>query len=347
MATGAWPTMLDVASRMDSAGDIMDVIETQSQTNDWAEDAPFVEASEKTGHEFTMRQSLPGGAWRGYNMGTGFSKSTTLKGRVGLGMLTEWSQCDAALLRHSGKGEAFRRSEDNAVIEGMGQTIARTLVYGNTTINPLEFMGWATFYNTVNTANAYNAANVLDGGGVNSNNTSLYLIGWSPNTMAMIYPRGSKAGLTVSDRGDTVPAYDSAGNPFIAWTTYFEQEIGFCPMDWRYGARIANLDVTNVGLAGPNAFDLFEGMGALTLRFPKTSKAVSGVVKTDAPTEASGHRRVWYGNRTILHYMYTQAMRNKQVLLRLEDYAGIVTDNFRGDPIKLIDQIVNTEARVV
>ncbi len=347
MATGSYPTMLDIASRTDSMGNIADVVETQSQTNDWMEDAPYVEASEKTGHEFVLRSSIPGGAWRGYNIGTGYNKSTALKGRVGIGMLAEWSQVDASMLRHSGNGEKFRRSEDNAFIEGMGQTIARTLVYGNTTVNPLEFMGWAAFYNTLNPTNAFNAANVRDGGGVNSNNTSLWFIGWSPETMFMIYPRGSKVGMTVDDRGDVVPGYDSLGNPFVAFTTYFEQEVGFCPRDWRYGARIANLDVTNAGLAGPNAPDIFELMGALTLTFPKTSKAVSGIVKTDAPNDTTGTRRCWYGNRTMLHYMYTQAMRNKQVLLRVEDYAGIVTDNFRGDPIKVIDQITNTEARVV
>ena len=344
MASGSWPTLVDVASRTDPEGDIPEVAEMLSQCNDYTDDAPYMEANEKTGHEFVFRTSIPAGSWRQYNQGTPYSKSTTAKARVGLGMLTDFSQVDRALLRHSGQGEKFRRSEDFAFLEGMGQTIAQTLIYGNTANTPAEFMGLATFYNTI--ANAQNGLNILNGGGTASSNTSLWYIGWSPESFFLIYPRGEKAGLVVEDRGDVVPAYDNLGNPFLAWTTYFEQAVGLVPKDWRYGGRVANIDVTNAGLAGPNALDIFATMAELVLLFPKTSKAVSGVTKTDAPDDQFGTRRVWYCNRTLLHWMYVQAMRDRNVLLRLEDYAGIVTDNFRGEPIKLIDQLTNTESQV-
>lgn len=345
MATGQWPTIVDVASRTDPEGNIPEIAEMLSQCNDYTDDAPWMEANEKTGHEFVFRTSIPAGSWRSYNMGVPYGKSTTAKARVGLGMLADWSQVDRSLLKHSGQGEKFRRSEDFAFLEGMGQTIAQTLIYGNTAVNPAQFMGLAAFYNTI--ANAQNGLNIIDGGGRGSSNTSLWYIGWSPESFFLVFPRGSTAGLHMEDRGDTVPAYDSNGNPYLAFTTYFEQEVGLVPKDWRYGARIANIDVTNAGLAGPNALDIFATMAELVLLFPKTTKAVSGVAKTDAPDDQFGTRRVFYCNRTLLHWMYVQAMRDRNVLLRLEDYAGVVTDNFRGDPIKLIDQITNTEAQVV
>jgi hypothetical protein len=346
MATGTWPTMIDVATRTDPEGNVPEVSEMLSQCNDYTDDAPYMEANEKTGHEFVFRTSIPAGSWRSYNQGTPYSKSTTAKSRVGLGMLTDWSQVDRSLLRHSGQGEKFRRSEDFAFLEGMSQTIAQTLIYGNTTQNPAEFMGLAPFYNTINTNTAQNAANVLSGGGTGNNNTSLYFIGWSPKSFYLVYPRGSTAGIHMEDRGDTVPAYDNLGNPFLAFSSYFEQEVGLCPQDWRYGARVCNIDVTNAGLAGANALDIFATMAEVTLYFPKTSKPVSGITKTDAPDDDFGTRRVWYSNRTLLHWAYVQAMRDRNVLLRLEDYAGIVTDNFRGDPWKCIDQILNTETLV-
>jgi hypothetical protein len=346
MATGQWPTLVDVASRLDPEGNVPEISEMLSQCNDYTDDAPYMEANEKTGHEFVFRTSIPAGAWRSYNMGVPYSKSTTAKARVGLGMLADWSQVDRSLLKHSGQGEKFRRSEDMAFLEGMGQTIAQTLIYGNTATTPAEFMGLAPFYNTLSTSTAQNAANVLSGGGSGNNNTSLWFIGWSPKSFYLTYPRGSTAGLHMEDRGDQVPAYDNLGNPFLAYTSYFEQEVGLVPQDWRYGARVANIDVTNAGLAGPNALDIFATMAEVTLLFPKTSKSVSGITKTDAPNDDFGTRRVWYCNRTLLHWMYVQAMRDRNVLLRLEDYAGIVTDNFRGDPIKNIDQILNTEATV-
>src|ERR1700730_13961740 len=182
---------MDVASRLGPEGDVPQIAEMMSQCNDYTDDAPYMEANEKTGHEFVFRTSIPTGAWRSYNMGVPYSKSTTAKARVGLGMLSDWSQVDRSLLKHSGQGEKFRKSEDLAFLEGMGQTIAQTLVYGNTTLTPAEYMGLAPFYNTVNTGTAQNAANVLDGGGTGSSNTSIWYLGWSPESFFLVYPRGS------------------------------------------------------------------------------------------------------------------------------------------------------------
>jgi hypothetical protein len=228
----------------------------------------------------------------------------------------------------------------------MSQTIAQTIIYGNTVQNPAEFMGLAPFYNTLNTSAAQNAANVLDGGGRGGSNTSLWMIGWSPETIFGVFPEGSHAGLDMEDKGDVVPAYDSLGNRYEAYTGWFRQQIGLCPMDWRWGARVANIDVTTAGLAGPNALDIFATLAEMQFLFPKWSRATSGITKTDAPMDATQPRVVFYANRTLLHWMQIQAMRDRNVLLRLEDYAGRVTDNWRGTPIKCVDQILNTESPV-
>ena len=347
MATGAWPTIIDVANRQDAKGNIPTIAEMLSQANEMYEDAPMMEANERTGHMFVFRESLPPGSWRQYNMGVPAGKSTTAKSRVGIGMLEALSQVDLVLARHTGDPERFRESEDVAFLEGMSQTIAQTLLYGNTVQTPAEFMGLAPFYNTVNTASAANAANVIDGGGTGSSNTSLWFIGWGPNSMYCVYPAGSKAGLEMEDRGDTVPAYDALGNPYRAYTGWFSQQMAFVPQDWRFGARLCNIDVTNAGLAGPNVADIFAYMAQMQFLFPHTAKQASGITKTDAPMGDYGVRPVFYANRTTLHWMQIQAMRNKNVLLRLDDYAGKVTDNWRGYPVKCVDQILNTESRIV
>jgi len=346
MATGQWPTLLDLANRTDSGGNIPLIAEMLSQCNDMNDDMPLVEANESTGHEFVFRTSIPAGSWRSYNMGVPNNKSTTAKSRVGLGMLEDFSRVDRALAQHSGDAERFRESEDVAFLEGMSQTIAQTFIYGNTSVNPSEFMGFAPFYNTLNTGTALNAANVLGGGGTGSSNTSLWLIGWSPNTIFALYPRGSKAGLQMEDRGERDTVFDALGNQFIAYSTWFSQQVGLCPQDWRYGARLANLDTTNAGLAGPNAYDLFVGMDEMLLLFPKLTKTTSGITKTDAVMNDTGVRTVFYCNRTLRHWMNVQAMRNRNVLLSLDDYAGKPTEGYRGIPIKIVDQILNTETTV-
>jgi hypothetical protein len=348
MATGQWSTLVDVATRTDSDGKIPIIAEMLSQSNDFYDDMPFIEANEKTGHEFVFRTSIPAGAWRQYNQGVPYSKSTTAKARVGLGMLADYSQIDKDLAQHSGNAMQFRQSEDYAFMEGMSQTIAQTFYYGNTVTNPAEFMGFAPFYNTLNTATAANASNVLDGGGAGNSNASLWFICWGPETIFALYPRGSKGGLVHEDKGDVVPGYDALGNRFEAYTSYFSQQAGLCPKDWRYAVRLANLDTTAAGLAGPNAYDLFAGMAEVLLLPPKLTKSTSGITKTDAVQDvAAGVRPVFYCNRTIRHWMDVQAMRDRNVLLRIEDYAGMPVDGYRGYPIKVVDQLVTTESRVV
>ena len=150
MATGAWPTLIDVASRTLADGNIPVVAEMLSQENNMYQDMPFVEANERTGHVFVYRTSSPNGAWRQYNQGVAQSKSTTAKSRVGAGMLADYSIVDRALARHTGDAEGFRHTEDVAFLEGMGQTIQETIVYGNEATNIGSFNGLSTFYNTVN-----------------------------------------------------------------------------------------------------------------------------------------------------------------------------------------------------
>lgn len=343
---GAFPTIVDVSSRTDGEGNIPLVAEMLSQANEMYVDMPFVKANEKTGHLFVFRDSIPAGSWRQYNIGTSPEKSTTAKSRVGLGMLTAYSIVDKTLAEHTGDVSAFRRSEDVAFLEGMAQTIAQTVIYGNTAVNPATFQGLATFYNTININNAQNAANVIDGGGTGSSNTSLWYIGWGPETIFGVFPEGASAGLKFEDKGDVRAAYDSVGNPYEAFTGFYEQQVGLVPKDWRWGARLANIDVTSAGLAGPGAIDIFATMAQMAFFFPKNTAASSGITKTDAPDEASV-RAVWYANRTLLHWMQVQAMRDRNVLLQLADYAGRVTDNWRGQPVKCVDQILNSESRVV
>lgn len=344
MATGQWPSLFDLSSRLDPEGNIPLIAEMLSQCNDYAEDMPWHQANEATGHEFVFRSSIPAGTWRSYNMGVPYAKSTTGKARVGLGMLEDYSQVDRALGEHSGNLQKFRYTEDSAFLEGMSQTIAQTIFYGNTVVTPQQFMGLSAFYNTINTANAQNAANVIDGLGRASANASMWLIGWGERTFYGLYPRGSKAGLDMENKGDTVPGFDTFGNRFEAYTTWFRQQAGLCPNDWRFGSRLCNLDTTTAGLAGPNPPDLFALIRQMLLMFPTFTRDTSGVTKTDDPNGVTGIRAVFYSNRTVRHWGDIQAMRQRNVLLSLDDYAGKPTQGINNIPWKIVDQLTNNES---
>lgn len=345
---GAFLTLVDLARRMDPEGGIDDIAEYLSQANEIYDDMIWLEGNLPTGHKTTLRTSLPSGTWRLLNQGVPVGKSTTAQVTIACGMLEDYSIVDRKLAEMSGDVDKFRYSEDNAFLEGMSQNVAKTFMYGNSTVSPSQFTGFSPLFNTVSTTNAQNAVNVIDAGGTGSANASMWLIAWGEETCFAVFPKGSKAGLLFEDKGDVVPAYDSNGNRFEAYTSWFRQEVGLCVRDWRYVVRTANIDVTTAGLAGPNAADLFAILSKAVVRLPRMAKNQSGITKTDAPDEpAPGIRPAIYVNRTVREYMDIQAIRDRNVLLGPRDYAGEPVTSFRGIPIRIVDQLLNTETRVV
>ena len=348
MATGSFPTLADLTSRMDSAGKAMHIAELLSQSTPTLKDMPFKEGSEMMGHGFSYRTSIPAGAFRQLNMGVGYSKSTTGKAYLGMGDLEGYSQVDRLLAEMSGSVETFRTSEEVAFLEGLGQTWEETLWYGNTVENPAEFMGMSNFYNTVAQGTAQNATNVIDGGGTAANNLSIWLICWGINQIYGTYPRNSKGGLVSEDKADATPAFDNVGNRYEAYTMWFRQMGNIVPEDWRYGVRIANVDVTAAGLAGPNALDLFLAMSQADMLPPTLSKESSGITEVDAPSDPSpGIMPYWYINRTGRFWMDAQGMRNRNTLLTLNDAAGKPQDLIRGIRVRVADRLLVAESQVV
>ena len=57
-------------------------------------------------------------------------------------------------------------------------------------------------------------------------------------------------------------------------------------------------------------------------------------------------RGIFYCNRSVRQFMDIQAMRDRNVLLTLNDYAGKPITTWRGVPIKVVDQLLGTETRV-
>lgn len=343
-------SLADWASRTDPAGVIDDIAETLSQCNEIFDDMLWTEGNLPTGHKSTVRTGLPSGTWRMLYQGIPFTKSTTVQITDGVGMLEAYSRVDRALAELSGNVQRFRMSEDNAHLEGLSQQMATTIFYGNSAINPTQFTGLSPRYNTVSTATAQNAINVLDGGGTGSSNTSIWLLGWGEQTMFGIFPKGSKAGLLFEDKGDVRPGKDAAGNEFEAYTSYFKWQAGLTVRDWRYGVRICNLDTTTAagGLASSTPPDIFALLSKAVVRLPTMGRKQSGITKTDAPgATAPGIKPAIYCNRTVRQYMDLQAIRDKNVLLTPTEYAGQPIVEFRGAPIRINDVLLNTESRVV
>lgn len=348
MSTNVLPNLVDWARRADPDGSIAIIAEMLSQCNEVMKDMIWQEGNLPLGHKTTVRVGLPQGVWRAANQGVPSSKSLTAQFQDSIGELQDYSIVDKSIAVLNGNVAKFRYSEDMAHVEGLSQQVASALFYSNEATNPTQFTGFAPRYNTVSTSTAKNAVNVIDAGGTGSSNLSIWLVGWGDHTTFGIFPKGSQAGLIYEDKGDVVPAYDSNGNRFEAYTSMFQFKLGLCVKDWRYNVRIANIDTTTAGLQGTTPPDLFALMSRAVVRLPTASRRLSGITESDAPGDpVPGIAPAWYVNRTGREFMDIQAIRDRNVLLSSKDYAGDPVVMFRDVSIRVVDALTNTEARLV
>lgn len=338
-------TYADWAKRMDDDGKVATIINLLSQTNEILDDMLVVEGNLPTGHKTTVRTGLPSATWRLLNYGVIKTKSTTAQVTDNCGMLECYSEIDKDLADLNGNTAEFRLSEDMAFLEGMNQQMASTLFYGNVATNPERFMGLAPRYNSVSTATAQTAANVIDAGGTLSTNTSIWITTWGPNTAHGIFPKGKISGLQHRDLGEW-PLQDANGNLYQGYRTHFKWDMGLTVRDWRYIVRIANVDVAL--LSGGSAANLINALIRGVHRLPTAPARVSTEQKSDAPDGQMMQmgRLAIYCNRTIRTYLDIQAVNKANVLLRLEEWEGKAITTFRGIPVRTVDAILSTESRL-
>ena len=337
-------TYADWAKRMDDGYRVASIIELLSQTNEILDDMLVVEGNLPTGHKTTVRTGLPQATWRLLNTGVPNAKSTTAQIVDTVGNLETYAVIDKDIADLNGNTAEFRLSEVRAFLEGMSQQVAATLIYGNQFANPERFTGFAPRYSTINPANSQTAANILAGGGLSNTNTSLWIVTWGSDTLHATFPKGKITGLQHRDMGEW-PVQDVSGNTYQAYRDHFKWEIGLVLRDWRYAARICNIDVTQ--LTGVSAANLINLLVRALYRMPTAPAAATAVQTSDTPeVRANMGRVVIYANRVVRTYLDLQAMNKTNVLLRLEEFEGKVITTFRGVPIRTCDAILNNEAQV-
>jgi hypothetical protein len=316
-----------------------------SQTNEVLDDMLWIQANDGTGHRTTVRTGLPQATWRLLNYGVPNSRSTTAQVVDTCGNLEAFSQIDSDIVNLAGNKDEFRASENVAFLEGMNQQIASTLIYGNTATNPERFLGFAPRYPSVTPATSPTAANVVDMGGTGGTNTSVWVVTWGANTTHGIFPKGKTTGLQHDDLKEW-PVQDVNGNTYMAYRDHFKWEVGLSVRDWRYNARLANIDVTL--LNGASAANLINGLVRALYRLPTMSSRATSIQSSDNPAvNGSMGQTVIYCNRVVATYLDLQATNKTNVFLNREEFAGRPTTTFRGIPVRVCDAILSTEARVV
>lgn len=327
-------TLMDIAKATGPDGNILDVAELLTQSNEILLDMPWFESNLPTGHKASIRTGLPTAIWRQFYQGVPPSKSVRAQVIDTCGMLETRSEVDQDEANLNGNMAAFRLSEATAFVEAMNQTMADSVIYGNVSVNPERFNGLALRFSAI--SGAANAVNIIDAGGTGSDNTSIWLVVWGKNTVCGIYPKGSTAGLQHKDLGE-IDAFDANQARFRAYADWWQWKCGLHVKDWRYVVRICNIDVSNL-VTETGAADLVKLLVRAMARIPFPGMGTS----------------VFYANRTIKEMLSIQALNKSQNALSitqaLRQFGGVDVSmqelNFLGIPVRTVDRIITTESRI-
>jgi hypothetical protein len=325
-------TLLDVARTLDPDGSTAAIAELLSQENEMLMDMPWYEGNLPTGHRTTTRTGLPDVTFRKLNGGVPASKATTAQIDEACAILEARSEIDVDLAMLNGNTAAFRLTQAKAFMESMNQKMQNQVIYGDK-LTTEGFIGLAPRFDDVPTTvgGAANRVNVIDAGGTGTDNTSIWLVGWGPSSVHGIFPKGSQAGLVHKDLGEG-DAFDSNNARFRAFMDQYQWKCGIAVPDWRYIVRICNIDVSDL-----------------------TKNASAGADIIDLMTQAqemihslTGVQPAYYGNRTIRSFLRRQTVNKvASSTLMYDEVDGKPALMFGEVPIRRVDALINTEARVV
>lgn len=326
-------TLLDWSKRQDPDGKQAKIAEILEKEKPVFEDALMVEANGPTSHRTTVRIGLPSVTWRMLNYGVQKSKSLVKQVDDTIGMLEAYAEVDKSLADMNGNTAEFRLSEDKPFLEAMAQEFEKTFFYGNTSIDPEKFMGLAPRYTAgQSTDDKQSSYNVISAGGSGSDNTSAWLVVWDETTAHLTFPKGQKGGLNHRDLGEHT-LFDANGGMYQGYRSHYKMDVGFVLRDWRYVARLANIDVSDLataGMASDTAARLIPLFIRLMHRIPNLRRG----------------KAVIYANRDVIAALDIIAMAKTNVYLTQKEFAGEMVTMFRGVPVKRADALLNTESAV-
>lgn len=320
------------------------VIELLRQNNPILLDAIATQCNMDTIHRHTIRTGYPSVSWGRLYKGVTASKATMQQVDDATGFLQSRSEIDVNLLKLAPDPAKARLVDSAPHLEAMNQEMATGLFYHDTATTPEKFKGLAARFNVYNTnpvdpAKPNIANQVIHGGGSGSDNTSIWFVTWGDHATSLLYPKGMKAGVSVIDKGEEPVRDPTTGATYYAKVTTFDWHIGMFCKDWRYNARIANIDVSDM-LSG--SVDIW----ALLRKAYYRLYNVYGV-------GAMGGRTVIYMNRQVMETLDAQST-DRALITGRENYTHLGTANvegemvktYRGIPIRMTDAILNTESAV-
>lgn len=320
-----YKTVTDLA--IDKSSQLL--VEILNQKNAPFEDGNWVPCNDGTGHKSNIRTGLPTGTWRALYQGIQPTRGTIAEVRDSCGNFEDYAMVDELAYQLAGDDrDTWRMQEDSAHVEGMSQTIASTIMYGNVTTSPEKFHGIMPRYNALSGVNT--SENVVSALGAGADNTSILAIGWGPNATHFIYPKGTVAGIKAEDLG-RVTHVKSDGSMYEARRSHYGITMGLAVRDWRTNGRICNIDVSD---------------HASNVAFQKllVTYLIQLTERLEEPT--GGGQTILYCNKKIMSALRQGIVEKVSNNLTFDTVAGKRVMAFDGYPVRCCDALINTEAAV-
>ncbi len=333
-----YPTLFDLALQPEN-GDVQDVINLLVQHNPILEDAPSYPCNKGMEHHTTIMTGLPSVTWGRLYKGIPQSKSRKQLVKDTTGFVESVSTVDTRLvddIEGALDKASIRMTEAEAHIEAMAQEVATTIFYGDSSVEPEKPMGFGPRFNDLS---AENAKQIIDGGGVGSDNTSIWMITWDKSSAHLLYPKAGKIGLQRKDHGMGQPFLetDSNGDSYTVYREEFKWHFGLTVRNWQYVARVCNIDVSDLSDDASTGADIINLM--------------TEMYYAHKGRRLSRGKTYIYMNTNIVKFLDYQArnVQGKNLFLTFKDTGPNAKEvlHFRGVPIRETDALLETEARVV
>lgn len=317
----------DILAMSSAGGGFLKPVRLLQQKYPLLKAMPFVECNKTDSHEYSSDFSLPDPVYRVYNEGIEATDGRSTVDEEKTTMLSDRMAIDEDMLETNGHSMEYLEQKAYQHIEAIYQEIERAIFYNTLAANPNRFNGLAVRYGTLNSEVSKQIID-HDGAGTEtgSDQTSIWLMVLDPSSIAMLYPKGTPAGLRRKELPTPTLVTDSGGSKqFRGIVVDWLWKFGLLVQDWRQAVRIANIDSADT-LA--TDYDIVPVMTRATHRVENLKRGQAG----------------FWLNRHTMELLDLQCQNNSKTVA-LEKYVeeGVLRTSLRGVPIHVTDGISITE----
>jgi hypothetical protein len=240
-------SLVEQAKRIDPNGDQARIVEVLNrEMGEILTDAPWLPSNDIWVNKTTRRASLPTGQRRKLNQRITNSVSRTTEIMDVLGIIEDYCEVDAKLVRSMPSEAVFLSGEVDAFIEGIGQTVVSDILYSNTFMDPDAIHGLGPRLATLD------GRFVIGAGGTGSDLTSVYAVTWGQDTAYLMHPKNMPSNMGVNHEDKGYVTSETADGKMEIHRDHFEIVFGLCVRHPRAIGRYANIEQLSVGV---NTFD--------------------------------------------------------------------------------------------